>query len=130
LHNDSPGEETESEPSVWDDCFGEVTCSTGPRLARRERGYREDSLRNFGAKVDNSEFSEHIHITNYPLEVYPKSLSESDPIVWEEGDEEETDPYYDTNSVYDIDPVYDTEYEGETVEEIVENQISSTKFVL
>ena len=52
LHHDSPDEETESDPSVWDDGDDGVNPLAGLRRDRREGEYRDDPLRNIGVKVD------------------------------------------------------------------------------
>lgn len=52
LHHDSPDEKTESDPSVWDDGDDGVNHLAGLKRDRREGGYRDDLLRNFGVKID------------------------------------------------------------------------------
>lgn len=61
LYQDSSGEETKSELSVWGDSYEEVNPFSRLRRDCHELGYCDDPLRNIGVKVDIPEFTRHTH---------------------------------------------------------------------
>ena len=57
----SPGEETESEATVWDDESEDVNPFAGRRRFQRDGHYRDDPLRSIGLKVEIPEFTGKAH---------------------------------------------------------------------